>query len=185
MDSHAKSYKSPDPAVPLQSLYIFINRAVNTNCKLGLPVLSSVKIRACGYLKIVLTKAVLQAGFIPCKLGSSLQLFKYFGLCANGCNSVQLPKFDVLGYAVLNFFSFFFLPYRYFIWKTNCMYDIPKTRDLDPTLSGGVRKYRGVGHRAKSKPTMQCKEICLCCICTVTTPCHFVGDELTFALKLT
>ena len=28
MDSHTKSYKSPDPEVPIQSLYICINRAV-------------------------------------------------------------------------------------------------------------------------------------------------------------
>ena len=38
MDSHTKSYKSPDPVVPIQSLYICINRAVNTNCKLELSV---------------------------------------------------------------------------------------------------------------------------------------------------
>ena len=35
MDSHTKSYKSPDPVV---SLYICIINRANTNCKLGLPV---------------------------------------------------------------------------------------------------------------------------------------------------
>ena len=34
VDSHTKSYKSPDPGVPIQSLYTCIN------CMLGLPVLN-------------------------------------------------------------------------------------------------------------------------------------------------
>ena len=35
MDSHTKSYKSPDPGVPIQSLYTCIN------CMLGLPVVDA------------------------------------------------------------------------------------------------------------------------------------------------
>ena len=35
MDFHTKSYKSPDPEVPIQRL---VYATVNTNCKLGLPV---------------------------------------------------------------------------------------------------------------------------------------------------
>ena len=38
MDFHTKSYKSPDPEVPIQSLYICMYKLCNTNSKLGLPV---------------------------------------------------------------------------------------------------------------------------------------------------
>ena len=40
MDFHAKSYKSLDPGVPIQSL-ISRSATFNTNCKLGLPVMTS------------------------------------------------------------------------------------------------------------------------------------------------
>ena len=60
---HTKSYKSPDPVVPIQSLYICINRAVNTNCKLGLPV-SSGKAEAQAAPRLLGSPAEAQAG--PC-----------------------------------------------------------------------------------------------------------------------
>ena len=47
MDFHTQSYKSPDPEVPIQSLYIGINRVTQT-VSLGLPVASPTSVYCTG-----------------------------------------------------------------------------------------------------------------------------------------